>query len=49
MLFAVRVGNGNDTRVLQSFNPEGEVWEEVCADGFNQSFALMACKQLGYR
>ncbi|XP_070185418.1 tryptase gamma-like [Littorina saxatilis] len=44
----VRVGDHNDTRALEVHNPVREEWEEVCSKGWNQTFALLACKQMGY-
>ena len=48
-MIAVRIGDGNDTRVLEVHNAVEKQWEEVCSAGWNQTFASLACKQLGYR
>ena len=48
-LIAVRVGDGNDTRALEVHNAVANRWEEVCSTGWNQTFALLTCRQLGYR
>ncbi|XP_076459153.1 atrial natriuretic peptide-converting enzyme-like [Babylonia areolata] len=45
----VRVGEANDTRILQALNAVTGEWEEVCSQGWNQTMSLLACKQLGYR
>ncbi|KAL8616871.1 hypothetical protein ACOMHN_041790 [Nucella lapillus] len=44
----VRVGEGNDTRILQVRNAVSGQWEEVCYQGWNRTMSLLTCKQLGY-
>ncbi|KAL8571852.1 hypothetical protein ACOMHN_033379 [Nucella lapillus] len=43
-----RLGEANDSRILEVRNAVSGGWEEVCSKGWNPTLALLTCKQLGY-